>query len=74
MTDLANGALRLDFTGDIATLSLNRPERRNALNAALSRALNEACGLIESSPDAKAVIVRGEGGHFAAGADISEFD
>jgi enoyl-CoA hydratase/carnithine racemase len=74
MTDFANGALRLDITGDIATLTFNRPERRNALNAAQWIALGQACAAIDASPEAKVVIVRGEGGHFAAGADISEFD
>src|ERR1700744_5564661 len=73
MKSFAESALVLDLAGDIATLPLNRPERRNALNAAMWQALPEACTAVEASP-AKLLILRGAGGHFAAGADISEFD
>jgi enoyl-CoA hydratase/carnithine racemase len=73
MQSFADGALVLDLAGDIATLTLNRPERRNALNAAMWQALPQACAAVEASP-AKLLILRGAGGHFAAGADISEFD
>ena len=69
----ADGAIILDQAGDIATLTLNRPERRNALNEAMWRALPLACGAVEAT-SAKVLILRGAGGHFAAGADISEFD
>lgn len=73
MQAYADDALSVDFTGDIATLTLNRPQRRNALNEAMWRALPAACRAIEASP-AKLCVLQGAGGHFAAGADISEFD
>jgi enoyl-CoA hydratase/carnithine racemase len=73
MQTFADGAIVLGITGDIATLTFNRPERRNAINQAMWRALPAACAAITSSP-AKLAIFKGAAGHFAAGADISEFD
>jgi len=59
---------------DVATITLNRPERRNALNQAMWAGLRDAARRADALPEAKIVVVRGTGGHFAAGADISEFD
>ena len=59
---------------DVATITLNRPERRNALNQAMWAGLRDAVRRADALADAKIIVVRGAGGHFAAGADISEFD
>lgn len=59
---------------DVATITLNRPEKRNALNEAMWLGLAEAVRRADALPDAKIIVIRGAGGHFAAGADISEFD
>jgi len=59
---------------DVATITLNRPEKRNALNEAMWIGLAEAVRRADALPDAKIIVIRGAGGHFAAGADISEFD
>lgn len=72
MQTFADGAITLEIAGDLATLTLNRPDRRNALNQAMWLALPQACAAIEASP-AKLMVLKGAGGHFAAGADISEF-
>lgn len=53
---------------------LNQPEKRNAINASMWRALGEAVSAAEQDKDTKVLIIRGEGAHFAAGADISEFE
>lgn len=57
----------------IARLTINRPERRNALSLAMWEALP---GLIADAVNANArvIILSGANGHFSAGADISEFD
>lgn len=65
-------ALRVD--GPLARLTLNRPERRNALGAAMWCGLGEAARAADSDPRIKVLIVSGAGGHFAAGADIAEFE
>jgi enoyl-CoA hydratase/carnithine racemase len=56
----------------IARITLNRPERRNALNAALLRELATAIDHVERDPAVRAVIVRGAGGCFSSGFDLME--
>jgi enoyl-CoA hydratase len=57
----------------IATLTLNRPKVRNALNAALLEALGQALHAAEADPQVRAIILTGSGEKaFAAGADIGE--
>ena len=57
--------------GDVAELVLNRPERRNALDAAAVTALGAALRQLESDPP-RALLVRGEGKGFCAGRDLSD--
>jgi enoyl-CoA hydratase/carnithine racemase len=74
MTAFASGALVLSFDGHVATLTLSRPERGNAIGAAMWAALPEVVDAVAGQRDALVFVVRGAAGHFAAGADISEFD
>jgi enoyl-CoA hydratase/carnithine racemase len=69
MTDIS-----LKFEPPFARVVLNRPDRRNAISRAMWRALPAIRAAIEARTDALVVLVEGEGGHFSAGADISEFD
>jgi enoyl-CoA hydratase len=55
--------------GGVAILSLNAPERRNALTVAMAEELVEACEELDADRDVGAVVVRGEGGFFCAGGD-----
>ena len=63
--------LREDRDGRTAVLTLDYPERRNALAVAMRQALVGALERIESDPDLRAVVVTGAGGTFCAGGDIS---
>ncbi len=54
----------------IATVSLNRPERGNALTTAMLKRLEEVAGSFRDDGDTRVVIVRGEGDHFSFGADL----
>jgi enoyl-CoA hydratase len=56
-----------------AILTLNRPERRNALSLTLLRELNAALLEADEHNDVHCVVLRGAGPHFCAGADLSEF-
>lgn len=58
--------------GAIAILTLNRPERRNALSDELIGALTEALDGLTGAPDIRAVILRGKGPAFCAGHDLQE--
>ena len=54
----------------IARLTLNRPERHNAFNADLIAALNEAFTRLSGVAEVRAIILRGAGKSFSAGADL----
>ena len=61
--------------GDIATVTLNNPDRLNALNLAMWRRLGEVMRELDRDKAPRCVVVRGAGDQaFAAGADISEFE
>ena len=62
-----------DINGSVAVLTLNRPEARNALTWDMYDALVEACDNAEANHDVRVLIIRGSGGAFAAGTDISQF-
>ncbi len=63
----------MEVRGNIALLTLNRPDKLNALNYALVDRLTERLDAIEDDPALRAVIVTGAGRAFSAGADIKEF-
>jgi 2-(1,2-epoxy-1,2-dihydrophenyl)acetyl-CoA isomerase len=54
----------------VLTLTLNRPERLNALNAALTQALSAAVERAAADPGCRAVLITGAGRGFCAGADL----
>ena len=60
-------ALRIERDGPVLQATLARPERRNAFDAELIRELTEAFADVG---DARAVVLRGEGQSFCAGADV----
>lgn len=64
--------LRSDDLG-VTTLTLNRPDSRNALTTELLRALLHELDAIQDSPDVRCVVLTGAGGTFCAGADLHEF-
>ena len=58
----------------IATITLNRPEKRNAMNTAVLEGLEHYFGELETNTDVRAIIVRGEGKAFCAGLDLRELN
>jgi enoyl-CoA hydratase len=61
--------------GQVLLLTLNRPEKRNALNSALRRSLLDALEAAARDSDVRAIVLTGAGEKaFVAGADISEFE
>lgn len=64
--------LELTTEGRIATLALNRPERRNAMSAELMTEMIACAGELASRQDLDVVLVTGAGGVFSAGADLKD--
>lgn len=63
-------ALSVEVSDGVAVLRLSRPDRRNAIDEALVRALGD---FFASPPDAvHAAVIHGEGDHFRAGLDLDE--
>jgi enoyl-CoA hydratase/carnithine racemase len=56
--------------GAIATMWLNRPDKRNAVTIEMWRAMTEHCAALARDPEVRVLVVRGTGDHFCAGADI----
>ena len=65
--------LLIDNDGPVRILTMNRPEKRNALNMALSEALLDALHETDQAPGVRAIVLTGAGPAFCAGADLSEF-
>jgi enoyl-CoA hydratase/carnithine racemase len=58
----------------VATITLDRPERLNALNSAMERELLEVWDRVDADDDVRAVVVTGRGRAFCAGFDLAEGD
>ena len=56
--------------GPVATLWLNRPDKRNAVTFEMWQGIASACRELAEAGDVRALVVRGVGRHFCAGADI----
>ncbi len=67
-------SVRLDIDDrGVATITLDRPERLNAINIAMRDQLWEHLAACRDIPEVRVIVFRGEGRAFSAGADISEF-
>lgn len=62
--------LHIEERDDRVVATLDRPEKRNAIDQATVDALHELCAMLEEAP--RTLILAGSGGVFAAGADIAQ--
>jgi enoyl-CoA hydratase/carnithine racemase len=60
--------------GGVATVTLNRPDKRNAMNMALLAALRARFDELDQNPEVRVVIVRGGGPAFCSGMDLKEME
>ncbi|MBI3217276.1 MAG: crotonase/enoyl-CoA hydratase family protein [Mycobacterium sp.] len=71
MTDAVTAPAALyELRGNVALITLNRPEARNAVNAAVSTALGDGLDRAQNDPEVRAVVITGAGQGFCAGADL----
>jgi enoyl-CoA hydratase/carnithine racemase len=75
MDDAMTDNILVERDGSIVTVTLNRPEKLNALSYEMYDKLGQAFEAISADDSVRCVVVRGAGGRaFSAGADIGEFD
>jgi len=70
---MRDGASHLTMTADrgVATITFNRPQKSNAYDKAMLRAFDDCLRRAGDDPAIRVVVLRGEGKHFCAGADLS---
>ena len=68
MADYAN--IMLTREGAVCRLTLNRPDRRNALTHGMMLELEDAFGRVRADRECRVLVLRGAGGHFCAGGDL----
>jgi enoyl-CoA hydratase len=66
-------ALRLDIDVPVATITIDRPEQRNAFSDDMWQKLAAACETIASNTTVRVVVLRGAGASFSAGGDFKDF-
>lgn len=65
--------IQVERDGEITTITMNRPDKRNALSTGMMRELLDAFKAAGRDPDTRAVILAANGPAFSAGHDLSEF-
>jgi len=64
--------IRLQRTGTVATLTLDRPQRLNAINRQMLGEIEHALDVVEADSEVRALVVNGAGGNFSSGFDLKE--
>lgn len=67
---MAEGRIRIEVEGAIATMTVARPEKLNAFDIDMLKTLATACDTVEADRNVRVVILTGEGKAFSAGGDI----
>ncbi|GAB7541261.1 enoyl-CoA hydratase-related protein [Cupriavidus sp. 8B] len=74
MDVLMSEKIKVWISDQVAVVTLNRPNSRNAMTYAMWLALPSIMAALDRNPDVRAVILTGAGKDFCAGADIPEFE
>lgn len=65
--------VKVDVTGGIAWVTLNRPEKRNAMSPTLNREMIDVLETLELDPEAEVLVLTGAGDSWTAGMDLKEY-
>ena len=73
LTDHRPDVVSAETDGPVMIITINRPEARNAVNAAVARGVAAALDRLEASRELQAAVITGAGGTFCAGMDLKGF-
>jgi len=62
--------LKIELAGKVATVTLNRPDKANAMNWAMWQDIRSAMQWADRTPEVRVVVLQGEGKHFTSGIDL----
>jgi trans-feruloyl-CoA hydratase/vanillin synthase len=65
--------VQLEVTDGIAWVTLNRPDKRNAMNPTLNAEMREVLDAVDADPEALVMVLTGAGESFSAGMDLKEY-
>ena len=68
-----NGNVSVEKSGVLARVALSHPGKLNAMSRSMWRELRSVFEAIQKDANIRCVLIRGQGGHFCAGGDISEY-
>jgi enoyl-CoA hydratase/carnithine racemase len=68
-----SGHVKVEITGGVMTLTLQRPEKKNALTGAMYDALSDALVQAEADTSVRVILFQGDGDSFTAGNDLADF-
>ena len=71
---MSSSEVRYERCGSAAVLTIERPDRRNAIDAATARALRSGLERFEADDEARVLVLTGSGEAFCAGADLKALD
>jgi enoyl-CoA hydratase len=67
---MAEKTVRVEIEGGVAVMTVSRPDKVNAFDLDMLKALDSACDAVETNGDVRVAILTGEGKSFSAGGDI----
>ena len=70
---MADERIRIDITDHVATVTMVRADKHNALDAAMFQALHDTIDALRADPTVRAVVLHGEGPSFCSGLDVASF-
>ncbi len=70
MSEIPKPAVTTSYDGQVAVVTIDRPERRNAVDSETAAALLAAVEAADADPEVAVIVLTGAGGYFCAGADL----
>ena len=67
---MSDGSVKWEIQGGVGTVTLNRPEKRNAINDQLLEGISKAFSELGRNPAARVILIQGAGSNFSAGIDF----